>query len=184
MLNKQLERSMQKLKRHDSSDFDIIYEATYKLVYYIIYGILKNKSLADDIMQEVYIKVYQKIDQYQENTSPQAWIARIARNLALNEYKRKQKETLMDTNTFDLIPEKTFDTPLIDLAVNILSEEEYMIVMMCVVERYRRREVAKILNLSTSGVTWKLNQALNKLKKEVEVQNENKWTQKIFTQRR
>jgi len=173
MLDK-LERSMQKLKQNDTSSFDVIYEATHKLVYYIIYGILKNKSQADDIMQDVYLKVYQKIDQYQENTSPHAWIARIARNLALNEYRRKQKETLMDTNTLELIPEKNNDTPLIDLAAKILSEEEYMIVMMCVVERYRRREVAKILNLSTSGVTWKLNQALNKLKKEVEVQNENK----------
>jgi len=40
--------------------------------------------------------------------------------------------------------------------------------MLCVVEGYKRREVAKMYNLSTSGVTWKLNNALEKLRRELQ----------------
>ena len=53
------------------------------------------------------------------------------------------------------IPENNanLDTPLIDLASRILEEDEFNIVMLCVVEKYKRREVAKLFNLSTSRVT-------------------------------
>ena len=53
---------------------------------------------------------------------------------------------------------------LIDLAAKNLPEDEFMILMLCVCERYQRREVA-IMKLSVSGVTWKLNRALDKLRK-------------------
>src|SRR5690554_2917500 len=94
--DKLLEKSMEKLKQGDTSSFDIIYDQTYKLVYYIIYQILKDKMVSEDIMQDVYIKVYQKISMYQENTSPKAWISKIAKNLALNELKRRQREQILD----------------------------------------------------------------------------------------
>ncbi|HHU55130.1 MAG TPA: RNA polymerase sigma factor [Acholeplasmataceae bacterium] len=171
--SKLLEQSMEKLKQGDVSSFDIIYKETHRLVFYVIYQILQNKTLCEDIMQDVYIKVYQKISTYQNQNSPKAWICMIARNLALNELKRRERVQILDQDKINEIQAKYEETPLIDLASKILPEDEYLILMMCVVEGYRRREVAKIFNLSTSGVTWKLNQALTKLKKEVEVQNEN-----------
>jgi DNA-directed RNA polymerase specialized sigma subunit len=51
--------------------------------------------------------------------------------------------------------------------VKILDEEEFLLVAYSVLEGKSRREVAKILDLSPSGVTYKLNLALEKLKKEV-----------------
>ena len=166
-----LELSMQKLKQGDISSFDIIYDQTHKLIYYCIYQILHERTASEDIMQDVYLKIYQKISMYENNTSPRAWITTIAKNLALNELKRRQKEFIINPENIDLIASPHQETPLIDLAAKILPEDEYMILMMCVVERYKRKEVAKIFNLSTSGVTWKLNQALQKLKEEVQHEN-------------
>ncbi|HEY8396232.1 MAG TPA: RNA polymerase sigma factor [Bacilli bacterium] len=166
-----LEKAFQALKKGDEAAFADIYEATHRLVYYTIYQILKNKELAEDIMQDTFLKVYEKIDAYRAD-SPKAWIVTIARNLAINEYNRRKKVSLLDDETLDYITEKeNKDTPLIELAAKNLPEDEFMILMLCVCERYKRREVAKIMKLSTSGVTWKLNRALEKLKnlaKEVE----------------
>lgn len=165
--SKKLEQNMQLLKKGDVNCFDIIYEQTHRMVFYIIYQIVKDHSRSEDVMQNVYMKIYEKIDMYEANTSAKAWIASIARNLAINEYNKHKKETIIDIDDFDYISDDSSqrtETPLIDLASKHLEEDEFLIVMMCVVEGYRRREVAKIVNLSTSGVTWKLDQALKKLR--------------------
>lgn len=160
------------LKNGDDSYFEIIFEQTHRLVYYIIYSILKNKEDSEDVMQEVYMKIYEKINQYTD--SPKAWISRIARNLAINKYNKNKKEHVnyLDDDVIESIPSFKEETPLIDMAVKLLPEDEFMIVMLCVVEKYTRREVGKLYNLSTSGVTWKLNTALEKIRKEL--QNEQK----------
>ncbi len=161
-----LEKYMLMLKEGDTSAFTYIYEQTHRMVFYIIYPIVKDYALAEDVMQNVFINIYEKIDLYKDNISPKAWIATIARNLAINEYKKLKKNVTVDVDTMDaLIPDKqTPETPLIDLAESSLPEDEFLIVMLCVCEGYKRREVAEILNLSISGVTWKLNNALEKLK--------------------
>lgn len=166
-----LEKSMQQLKNGDSSAFEDIYEQTHRMVFYIVFGILKNHEKAEDLTQDVFMKVYEKINLYNRSVSPKAWIAMIAKNMAINEYKRQKKETIIDNETADLVvDEKPYrkETPLIDLASKHLSEDEFTIVMLCVGEGHTRKEVGQMLNLSTSGVTWKLEQALNKLRKIVE----------------
>ncbi|MDD3191952.1 MAG: sigma-70 family RNA polymerase sigma factor [Bacilli bacterium] len=166
---KRLENSLQALKKGKMNHFDIVYEETYRMIYYTIYQIIKDKARSEDIMQDVFMKMLEKIDSYQQNTSPRAWLVTIARNMALNEFNKQKREVLVDVESIDLIQDESMnkDTPLIDLAMKTLNEEEFLIVMLCVGENKTRREVAEITNLSISGVTWKLDQALTKLRKKV-----------------
>ena len=164
--NKKLIKAIEKFKNGDTSAFNHIYEQTNRLIYYTIYPIVKDHALAEDIMQNVFIKIYENIDSYTERNSPKAWIVTIARNLAINEYNHKKREVIVDIDTIDYLDntEETKETPLIDLAEEHLEEDEFIIVMLCICEGYKRREVAEITGLSTSGVAWKLHNALEKLK--------------------
>lgn len=173
---KELAKKMQALKNGDENAFDSIYEDTHRLVYYVIFSILKDSFLSEDIMQNTFIKVYENISKY-DNHEPKAWITTIARNLAINEYNRRKRIDVVDVEKLDdhTSNNKNTDTPLIDLAARTLSHEEFLIVMLCVVDGYKRREVANIINKSTSGVTWLLNNSLDKLRKLVkEEENEKK----------
>ncbi len=161
-----LKRSMEKLQQGNDEAFEYIYDSTHRLVYYQIYSILKSHQEAENIMQDVYIKVYRNIDKY-KNDNPRAWIVTIARNEAINQYHKNKKEVFMDEEELDAFSEEDEKTPLINLAAKILDEEEFLLVAYSVLEGKSRREVAKILDLSPSGVTYKLNLALEKLKKEV-----------------
>jgi RNA polymerase sigma-70 factor (ECF subfamily) len=161
-----LKRSMEKLQQGNDEAFEYIYDSTHRLVYYQIYSILKSHQEAENIMQDVYIKVYRNIDKY-KNDNPRAWIVTIARNEAINLYHKNKKEVFMDEEELDAFSEEDEKTPLINLAAKILDEEEFLLVAYSVLEGKSRREVAKILDLSPSGVTYKLNLALEKLKKEV-----------------
>lgn len=167
MSDRKLEQAMKAFQQGDLKGFNTLYEALHRLVFYVVYGIVKDYALAEDLLQEVFIRLYERKEDFRREGSVKAWILQIARHLALNEKKRREKVVVSDraidalrTDRHQAIPE----TPLIDLAKDRLAEDEFLIVMLCVVEGYPRREVGKLLNLSTSGVTWKLNQALERLR--------------------
>ena len=75
----------------DREAFRILYQATSSKLYGIIVGIVMRRSLADEILQEVYIKIWEKAGTYDlARASPITWMATIARNKALDE-KRSAK---------------------------------------------------------------------------------------------
>jgi RNA polymerase sigma-70 factor, ECF subfamily len=51
----------------------------------------QNEFDADDLCQEVLIKAYTHIHQLQANTSPKAWLVRIARNMFINDYRKRSR---------------------------------------------------------------------------------------------
>lgn len=163
--NQKLSKAMNSLKKGNKDAIEIIFDQTNRLVYYQVFGIVKDHNLTEDLMQDVYMKVIKKIDSYQDNYYPKAWILTIARNEALNVIKKRQREVLVTDDKISFIEaDSQSETPLIDLAHEVLDEQSFLIVMYCVVENKTRREVGEMLNLSTSGVTFKLNEALTKLR--------------------
>lgn len=164
---KKLKKYMARLQAGDLKAIEVIYDETHKLIYYHAYHILKDPDLTEDIIQDTYLKVLDNIDNYQ-NQNPRAWISTIAKNLSLNLLKKESKTITVDQTTLDVLDPTKTETPLIDLANHLLDEEEFMIVMYCVVEDQTRKKVGELLGLSTSGVTYKLNIALEKLKNYIE----------------
>ena len=86
---------IKELKNNDYRSFDEFYSMTSKLVYYIIAGIIRNKDTVEDLMQDTYLKFIQNINSVNPNKNPNAYLAQIAKNLALNEFKKsKMREEL------------------------------------------------------------------------------------------
>ncbi|HKL61066.1 MAG TPA: sigma-70 family RNA polymerase sigma factor [Acholeplasma sp.] len=163
--NKKLSRAMLSLKAGDESVFEYIYDQTNRLVYYQIYSIVADHGLTEEVMQDVYMKIIDKIHTYEDKSYPKAWIMMIARNESLNLVKKRNRELIISDEKISFISaDEKSETPLIDTAHEVLDEQSFLIVMYCVVENKTRREVGDIFNLSTSGVTFKLNEALTKLR--------------------
>lgn len=73
----------------DQAAFRILYEATSSKLYGIILGILVRRSLADEILQEVYVKIWERAGDFDSaRASVITWMATIARNRALDEKRR------------------------------------------------------------------------------------------------
>lgn len=72
-----------------------------RLVYHIVNRIVLNNEVTKDLCQEVFIKVYMKLGDFQFNSKLSTWIATIAYHAALNHVK-KEKATRMD-NVDDLV---------------------------------------------------------------------------------
>ncbi len=169
-----LDALMIKFAAGDDSAFETIYLSTQKTVYYIALSIVRERSLAEDVMQSCYLSVIRRKQDYRKGTNAAAWIAKIARNEAIDVYRKRQREHSVDEQEF-LSSFGTTETDdyglLIDLAKNILPQDEFMILMLVSAEGYKRREIAKMLEMPLNTVTWKYQKALKTMRGALEEKN-------------
>lgn len=170
MNNGKLERKIAELKAGDSRAFDYIYEQTNCSVFFAVLYIVHDKMYAEDILQETYVRAIRSLDSYSPGTNFLAWLTRIGKNLALNHIKRAKREVFTDfeTDAHKYGAQETELPCLFDIAAKVLAPDEYEILMLCHVAGYKRREVAQMKGLPIGTVTWKNNEALKKLKKELQ----------------
>lgn len=85
----QLSSLVAAVARQDRAAFRALYNATSAKLYGIIVRILVRRDLADEILQEVYVKVWERAGDFDpQRASPITWMATIARNRALDEVRR------------------------------------------------------------------------------------------------
>ena len=93
----ELVEALQRTARGDMAAFKIVYAATSVKLYGIIIRILERPELADEVLQEVYVRVWQRADVFDPaSSSPITWLATIARNRALDEARRTTMRSLDD----------------------------------------------------------------------------------------
>jgi RNA polymerase sigma-70 factor (ECF subfamily) len=75
----------------DHRAFSALYQATSAKLYGIILRILRRRDLADEVLQEVYVKIWERAALYDAaKGSPITWMATIARNRAIDEIRSKR----------------------------------------------------------------------------------------------
>lgn len=174
-----LEKALLKLQEGDTNALATIYDLTNKGVFTFILPIVKDYAIAEDVMEQTYITVYEKIGLYKEKTNGRNWILTIAKNLAINEFNKSKKIVDYDYNEEGLMPEglynldENLETPTIKLANEILDETEFKILIMYAVGDYKHREIAEMLHLPLGTVTWKYKHALEKIRTELQRREEN-----------
>ncbi len=160
------------LKQGDTSVFDELYHNTFRQVFFVILPILNDRSLAEDIMQDTYIKLLKNLQNYTENNFL-AYLLTIAKNLALNEYKKRKRMTLVDEVEYDYsnyafqnhIEISIEKEELIRDMLAILDETEKNVVLLYNVENLTHREIALILDKPLGTITWIYSKAVKKLQK-------------------
>lgn len=81
---------LSRVAERDRQAFTILYQATSLKLYGIVFRILKRRHLAEDILQDCYVKIWQRADDFDSSRgSAIAWMVTIARNRALDEVRRR-----------------------------------------------------------------------------------------------
>ncbi|MBI2451225.1 MAG: RNA polymerase sigma factor [Parcubacteria group bacterium] len=144
---------MMMAKIGDKTAFDNLYRLYFTPVFRYIYFRLKNKTVTEDLTQDVFIKVYKSIGRFQEkNKTPLAYFFTVARN-TLIDYWRKKKEIL--TNNQDILqtPRQTLeeslkekeDQKIIYQAIQFLKEEQQTVIILKFINDLTNKEIAGIL---------------------------------------
>ncbi len=78
------------LEDNSSKNFEKLYALSSSRLYAVLLRILRQETLAQDCLQEVYMKIWQRMQQYDaDRGNCMAWMSVIARNHALDSLKRK-----------------------------------------------------------------------------------------------
>ena len=167
----ELKALVKRLQDGDIAVFDMIYYETKSVVYYTILSIVKDKSLSEDIMQDTYLKALSKIHTYKPTHSFKSWIVTIGKNLAINEYNRRKKETNIDIQENEMFLGQTESRSenqiLIEQIFKVLNDTEREIVLLHVIGDLKHREIATLLNKPIGTITWSYKNSIDKLKNEI-----------------
>jgi RNA polymerase sigma factor (sigma-70 family) len=150
------------LKRGDHGAFHEVYSQFKSLLYVVILGIVKNEATTEDLLQDTFLKIYQKAHTVRNIHQFKAWAVMVAKHTALNELKRRREEDWQDH--FD----QTIATPepksLFQTWHAHLTDQENLIIAYKIVYDIGFEDIAKLMDLSLSRVYNLYQQALNKLK--------------------
>lgn len=95
------------LKEGDKKAMSYIYDKWADPLYGVIYNICKDESVAKDVLQETFLKVWEKSALYDENKAKLfTWIYQIARNKAIDAYRKLKKSKTENIQTANLIVSK------------------------------------------------------------------------------
>ncbi len=167
------EECIRKIARGDKQALAQLYRDTGAAVYGFALSLLGNVHEAEDVQQDVFIRIWQTAGSYKAQGKPLAWIFTITRNLALMRL-RDQKRTVSMTEEdwqsvfADRIQMDSEDRIILKSLIETLKQEEQNIVMLHAVAQLKHREIAQILELPLSTVLSKYNRAMKKLKKTLE----------------
>lgn len=147
-------------------------------------GMTRNRADAEDLVQETYLKAYQKFHQYQPGTNIKAWLYRILTNTYITSYRKAQRSPkrassdtvedwqLADAASHSEVGLKSAEVEALEAlpssqlrdALDSLSEEHRMVVLMADVEGMSYKEIAEELGVPMGTVMSRLNRARKNLR--------------------
>lgn len=167
----------------EESQLEKIYKDTANTAYFIAMKYVKNEDVANDILQEVYISVYEHLNHYDEGNL-QGWINTITANKC-KDYLKKKKPVLFsdmgddeDDYTLDIAddsvefsPDKQVDYTetkrLVMDIINSLPEEQNLCIMMFYYQEMSVKEIAEYFECSGGTIKSRLNYARKNIKERV-----------------
>jgi RNA polymerase sigma-70 factor (ECF subfamily) len=163
--------------------FEDIYHEYGERVLNLLYRFTSREQVAHDLLQDVFIRVYEHMDSFENRSHIYTWIYRIAVNHALNHLKRERRNVwldLMDETVGELLTKESVDMPGLGIgdplrpdqlledkerehftqqAVDALHPNYRIPFLLFKDEHLSYDEIAKVMNISHSAVETRIHRA-------------------------
>ena len=167
MNKNKLHIAMQMVIENKEQNFEMFYKECKDYVFKIAFGIIKNKEDSEDIVQNLFLKIYKLPKDKLPSRNEASWLYTVAKNETLNYIKSKRKDINIDdlqiykddVEISNLINEASYK----ELMKKLNSEEE-LIVKLKTESNFTFKEIAKILGKNENTVKWKYYSAIHTLK--------------------
>lgn len=159
----------------DHDAFGLIVETYRDRLFGLAIGILRDRSAAEDVVQEAFIKAYKNLKGFRGDSSIYTWLYRIAVNTAHNHLRRASRRTEIDFEDVAPIIEARGQNPAestanaelgvaIDGAIQDLPPRQREVFMLHYFERMTHREIAEVLGVTEGAIKANYFHAVQKLK--------------------
>ena len=157
--------------RGDIDAFEQIYRATQGFVYNVALRVTQNATTADDVTQEVFIKMYNSLSAFKFNAALKTWLYRVTVNTAINYYHKSGREAKIKTDP-DLvarhqeytqspgkIAERMDDKHKVDAMLAQLNPDQRACVVLREIQGLNYQEIAGTLKIKINTVRSRLKRA-------------------------
>ena len=160
---------MLRVKEGDGASFDVLLEKHRSSVVHFLYRMVQNHAVAEELAQEVFLRVYRSRSTYEPTARFTTWLFRIATHLALNalrDGKNERFQERLDDDTSDMPVRQVSDRrPSVEQsmvyqaklqeirhAIAALPQKQTAAVLMHKYEEMEYSQIAKVLCCSESAV--------------------------------
>lgn len=171
----QVEHLVDRIKNGDREAFMKIVAAYQQKIFVLAYSLVRNREDALDLVQEVFLRLYEKVHSYRPGESFQAWLMQIARNLSIDFLRRsktRKKDSLdgLDLDRADLAidredPDRFQTGELIRRAVLALPEKQRLVFILHHFDELKYEEIAERLGIALGTVKSLHFKAIQNLRK-------------------
>lgn len=182
-------RKFFKKKEPSIEEFRLLYDMFYSRVYQDAYFITKDSHLAQDALQETFVKAYKHMNHLEDKERIGAWLSTIATRTAIDLIRKRKgnRELLSGDLTLQEkhLPHMTVDIAKMvenntakDELLNVINEmkEEYReIILLRYIHDMTIKEIAFYLDLKEGTVKTRLHRARHSIKKVIENDPKRRW---------
>jgi len=160
---------MLRVKEGDGASFGVLLDKHRSAVVHFLYRMVQNHPVAEELAQEVFLRVYRSRSSYEATAKFTTWLFRIATHLALNalrDGKNERSQERLDDDSSDMPVRQISDSqPSVEQfmvyqarldevrrAVATLPQKQRAAVLMHKYEEMEYSQIAKVLNCSESAV--------------------------------
>ncbi|MBU9723780.1 MULTISPECIES: RNA polymerase sigma factor SigX [Bacillaceae] len=172
-------------------EFDRLYETYHHTLFQYLFYMVRNREVAEELVQEVYIKVLQSFQSFEGKSSEKTWLYSVAKHVGIDWIRsQSRKKRKMDGAQYEW-SEKEFEVkdhaPLpeeillqkdemqqVYRMLALCSESQQQVIILRYIQSFSIAETAEILGWTESKVKTTQHRAIKTLQKHIE-DHELKW---------
>lgn len=177
-----LEALIQRCLRGDQAAWEQIVKQHWRKVFNVAYKFVGRHDQAEDLTQDVFLKLYKSLDTFDRRANFQTWLISVSRNLCIDHYRavRKERETInRDVDPADFAPvsadpradtllEQRDRVRLLRQALDKLAPTLRTAVMLRDIQELTYQEIADKLHLPEGTVKSRINRGRTELARQIQ----------------
>jgi len=176
---------LEKVCARDPQALGLLFDAYFSRIYGLAYRLMGNEAAAQDITQEVFLRVYKAAHQLDPTRDPAPWLLTITTNLCREKWRSRQGRQDKQTLSLDAKPEYTENVPetgatpeqvamsadqdrMLEDALARLPEPMRLVVVLHDLQGLSHEEIAEMLAEAAPAIRKRYSRALAKLRELLE----------------
>lgn len=168
--NMQMVTDLQQATRGDSQAFESLVRHHQTMVFSIAFHFLRNRTQAEDVAQDVFLELFQRLTQIQSPAHLTFWLRRVTVNRCIDQTRRRKPEAAIEDVAEPRAAEVSGDLLLsarLQQSVAALPERKRAVVILRFQEGLDLAEIAEVLEMPLNTVKSTLQRSLLELRKKL-----------------
>ena len=166
---------IQQLQNSDAAAFDLLYWKYHAAIYTNVLKLMRNETLTEDIVQETFIKLWEKRQTIDITKSISGWLFVVSHNLSITQLRKQVKETAQEifsenisvVNSDEDITATEAQWKILEEGITMLSPQKRKVFELCKVQGKTYEQAAEELGISKHTIKEYLTDAVSFVKKYV-----------------